>query len=336
MSSELRSWGFWTEVKLDTLERYLAGFTKASKSARTCLYIDLFAGRVDNVRRDDPSRQFSGSTVRALDTDPSFDRLLFFELPEQAQLLRTELLTRFPGDPRYTVVGGDCNQTVHAELQKLRDRRQDWSATFALVDPSGLHVKWSTLRSIARFKNRRAKTRAEMWILLSHTTISRLAGFDASRGLDEESSALATSLFGTPMWRLIHDSRVSGELSAPEARDLYVDLFRYRLERSLGYKKTLTIEMGNVNGAPVYTMVFASDSVPGLRIMSHVYRQALEQSAEYRAEVISRRERQHRERQGALNLFDVAGESMPQEPRYFESISDDDTPILPAWLKSKL
>ena len=93
--------------------------------------------------------------------------------------------------------------------------------------------------------------------------------------------------------------------------------------------------MGNVNGAPVYTMVFASDSVPGLRIMSHVYRQALEQSAED-TEVISRRERQQREQHGALNLFDVAGESMPQAPRYFESISDGDSPILPAWLESKL
>ena len=125
MSSELRSWGFWTEVKLDTLERYLAGFTTASKGALTRLYIDLFAGRVDNVRSDDPSRHFSGSTVRALEADPSFDRLLFFELPDEAQLLRAELLTRFPSDSRYTVVGGDCNQTIHAELENLRNRKLD-------------------------------------------------------------------------------------------------------------------------------------------------------------------------------------------------------------------
>ena len=335
MSSELRSWGFWTEVKLDTLERYLASFTTASKKARTRLYVDLFAGRVDNVRRDERSRHFSGSTVRALETEPSFDRLLFFELSAEAQLLRTELLTRFPDDHRYTVVEGDCNQTIHVELKKLRHRNLDWSATFALVDPSGLHVKWSTLRSIARFKNRRARTKAEMWILLSHTAIARLAGFDASKGLTEESSAAATSLFGTSAWHLIYDRRVNGKLTPPEARDLYVDLFRSRLQRSLGYQRTLTIEMGNVKGIPVYTMVFASDSDAGVRIMSHVYGQALQQSAEYRAEVISRRDRLQREQKGALNLFDVVGESMPEAPRYFESIRDDDSPVLPAWLETK-
>ena len=336
MSDELRSWGFWTEVKLDTLERYLASFTVASKRAPTRLYMDLFAGRVDNVRRDDPSRHFSGSTVRALQTQPPFERLVFFELPAEAPRLRAELQTSFPGDRRYKVVEGDCNQTINVELEELKRRNLDWSATFVLVDPSGLDVKWSTLRSIARFKNRRAKTKTEMWILLSHTTIARLAGFDASKGLTEDSSASATSLFGTSGWRLIYDRRINGALTPLEARDLYVDLFRYRLERTLGYRRTLTIEMGNVNGAPIYTMVFASDSDAGVRIMSHVYEQALQQSAEYRAEVMSRRDRQRREQKGALSLFDVIGESVAEEPRYFESIRDDESPTLPGWLEAAL
>ena len=336
MSDELRSWGFWTEVKLDTLERYLASFTVASKRAPTRLYMDLFAGHVDNVRRDDPSRHFSGSTVRALQTQPPFERLVFFELPAEAHRLRQELRTCFPGDRRYRVVEGDCNQTVYGVLEDLKRRNLDWSATFVLIDPSGLDVKWSTLRSIASFKSGRAKTKAEMWILVPHTTIARLAGFDASKGLTEDTSASATSLFGTSDWRLIYNRRVNGTLTPPEARDLYVDLFRCRLQRSLGYRRTLTIEMGNVSGAPVYTMVFASDSDAGVRIMSHVYGQALEQSAEYRAEVTSRRDRQRREQRGVLSLFDAAGESVAEEPRYFESIRDDESPTLPAWLEAAL
>lgn len=336
MGDELREWGFWTEVKLDTLERYLASFTLASQRAPTRLYMDLFAGRVDNVRRDDPSRHFGGSTVRALQTQPPFNRLVFFELPTEAQQLRAELRTYFPRDGRYKVVEGDCNRTIHAELHELRRRNLDWSAMFVLVDPSGLDVKWSTLRSIARFKNRKAKTKAEMWILLSHTTIARLAGFDASKGHTEHTSALATSLFGTSAWRLIYDRRVNGTLAPTAARDLYVDLFRCRLERNLGYQRTLTIEMGNVSGAPVYTMVFASDSDAGIRIMSYVYGQALEQSAGYRAEVISRRDLQRREQKGALSLFDAAGESVAEDPRYFESIRNDQSPTLPGWLEAAL
>ena len=330
-----REWGFWTEVKLDTLERYLRSFTTASKRAPSRLYLDLFAGHVENVRRDDPSKHFGGSTIRALTTTPPFDRLLFFELPAEAQKLRKDLSVHFPDDSRYTVVEGDCNQTIHAELVRLERRNLDWSATFALVDPSGLHVKWSTLRSLANFKNERAKTKAEMWILLSHTNIARLAGFDASRGLDDSTSAVATDLFGTSAWRSIYDRRVSGYLTPSAARDLYVDLFRWRLENKLRYQKTLTIEMGNLRGAPVYTMVFASDHDDGIRIMSHVYKQALQQSAEYRAQVISRRERRDRERQGALSLFDVTGEGPPEDPLFFEKIRDDASPVLPGWLESE-
>ena len=84
MESSPRAWGFWTEVKLDALERYLKRFTTASARAPTVLYLDLFAGSVDNVRRDDASRHFAGSTVRALDTDPRFTHLRFFEMGRNA------------------------------------------------------------------------------------------------------------------------------------------------------------------------------------------------------------------------------------------------------------
>ena len=59
MDSSPRAWGFWTEVKLDAIERYLQRFTTASAKASTVLYLDLFSGSVDNVRRDEPSRHFT-------------------------------------------------------------------------------------------------------------------------------------------------------------------------------------------------------------------------------------------------------------------------------------
>lgn len=62
---------------------------------------------------------------------------------------------------------------LHARLEDLKRRNLDWSATFVLIDPNALHVKWSTLHALSTFKNPRSKTKAEMWILLSHTTISR-------------------------------------------------------------------------------------------------------------------------------------------------------------------
>lgn len=330
-----REWGFWTEVKLNALQRYLQRFTSASAKAPTTLYLDLFSGRVDNVRRDDPSRHFAGSTVRALEARPSFTHLRFFERGNMAEQLRRELRDKFPGDHRYRVIDGDCNTTIMHELADLRSMRLDWSPTFCFVDPDGLDVTWSTLSQIAAFKNPRARTKPEMLVLLSHTTIPRLAGWDSAQGLDETLSSSVTAFFGTPVWRRILDRRSRG-LSAEEARRLYTTLFRYRLQETLGYKKTLTIEMGNERGAPVYVLVFATDHPAGDRIMSSVLEEAREQSAEYRADVAKRRNRQEREIAGALNLFDTMGENLDEPPRYFETTHLDESPILPEWLLDHL
>jgi len=52
-----RTWGYWTVGKLDILRAYLDAFTTATKlRARDRIYLDLFAGGLDNRERmtDEP------------------------------------------------------------------------------------------------------------------------------------------------------------------------------------------------------------------------------------------------------------------------------------------
>ena len=255
------------------------------------------------------------------------------------QLPERDLSSRFPGDQRYQVVEGDCNTKIAHALEDLRSQGLDWSPTFCFVDPDGLDVTWSTLSQVASFKNARARTKADSFasllVLLSHTTIPRLAGWDSAQGLDEALASSVTAFFGTPAWRRIH-ARRNNDLSAAEARHLYTTLFRYRLQETLGYETTLTIEMGNERGAPVYVLVFATDHPAGTRIMSSVLEEAREQSADYRSEVAQRRSRQERERAGTHNLFDAMGESPAEPPLYFETTQGDESPTLPGWLMDEL
>jgi three-Cys-motif partner protein len=72
-----RSWGWWTEQKLDILGDYLAAFTTACKRAGQTVYLDLFAGQPDNVSRDGAGRVIRGSARRALDTQPPLSVLRF-------------------------------------------------------------------------------------------------------------------------------------------------------------------------------------------------------------------------------------------------------------------
>ena len=50
-----RSWGWWTEQKLDILGDYLVAFTKASTTAHASVYLDLFAGQA-RERQPQPQR----------------------------------------------------------------------------------------------------------------------------------------------------------------------------------------------------------------------------------------------------------------------------------------
>lgn len=327
-----RSWGFWTEVKLDALERYLPRFTTASRTAQSTLYLDLFAGGVNNVRRDDEDRKFFGSTVRALEARPELTRLCFFELGSNANRLRTQLAERYPDDARFEVIEGDCNEMLGGCLCGLRDEGLDRAPTFCFVDPDGLDVSWSTLRALARFKNSSVRTKAEMLILLPHTSIPRLAGWDNAMGVDDKLSAKITSLFGSECWRAIDDRRQSNDLSAPAARYLYLSLFRFKLEREFGYRKTLTIEIGNERGNPVYVLVFATDHSAGDRIMSSVFQHAREQSAEYRAQLRDRRQREREERAGLQSMFGADELTEEIVPIYMETTELDGSVVLPDWL----
>lgn len=331
-----RSWGFWTEVKLDALGSYLRRFAAASQRAPSRLYLDLFAGSVDNVRRDDEERHFFGSAVRALDTRPALTHLRFFELGSNASRLRDQLTAKYPGDDRFEVIEGNCNDELEDCLSDLRAAGLDWAPTFCFVDPDGLHVDWSTLRALAQFKNSNSRTKAEMLILLSHTSIPRLAGWDKAKGVDDALSAKITSLFGSESWRAVDERRQSNDLTGSEAKHLYLSLFRFKLERELGYRKTLTIEMGNERGNPVYVLVFATDHEAGVRIMSSVLENARKQAASLRAEVGDQRRRQARESEGQHELFEAEDLRSSLSPRSYETTQLDDIVALPDWLLRQL
>jgi hypothetical protein len=59
-----RSWGWWTEQKLDILGDYLTAFNKASTTAGTTIYLDLFAGQAQNISRSHTEHLIRGSARR--------------------------------------------------------------------------------------------------------------------------------------------------------------------------------------------------------------------------------------------------------------------------------
>jgi hypothetical protein len=84
-----------------------------------------------------------------------------------------------------------------------------------------------------------------------------------------------------------------------------VNLYRWRLEEELGYRTTHALQIVNTARHPVYTLIFATDSLPGDAIMGHLYGSAATSTIpemQARAQVA----RQHR-RESEIGLARLPG-----------------------------
>ncbi|MDE0668546.1 MAG: three-Cys-motif partner protein TcmP [bacterium] len=266
MSPHPDGWDWWSEVKLQVLAEYLQGFTRVVRSkSRGAIYLDLFAGSFENDRRHGIGT-FPGSTQIALDIEPLFTKLVFFELPGPAGRLRIDIERARPADRRWRIEEGDCNQTLPSALSSLR--RVRWAPTFAFLDPRGLQVEWSTVQTLANWR-RNKKTKVEQWILMPEPAIARVLGLGGVQG--RHSAERLDQLFGCRDWLPIHQGRRSGALTPDDMRAEFVNLYRWRLESVLGYDTTHALQIVATGGQPVYTLIFATDSPPGDAIMGHLY-----------------------------------------------------------------
>jgi len=264
-----REWGFWTVGKLDMLRQYLPAFTKAAKfrARGVTQYLDLFAGQGGNVSRE-TGEELQNSAEIALDTRPELLRLRLFELDHAASLTRL-LEGRF--DTRdYVIIHGDSNEVLPEVLRN--SGLETWAPTFAFIDPNGPDCWWSTLGTLATFKQR-SKYKTELWMLFPVDMFTRFLRIDGGEVRPEDAERI-TRMFGSDEWVVIYESRLRGELEPREARAEYVNLMRWRLENELGYKWTHSFDV-KTERRSIYSMIFATDNKAGNDIMSSIYESAL-------------------------------------------------------------
>jgi three-Cys-motif partner protein len=180
----MRTWGFWTRAKLSILENYLERFLTVSKSQQERVFLDAFAGEGHGVERM-TLEKFKGSPRIALDAGPvSFTRLAFFEFPEHAEALRTQLEADY-GGREFKVYPGDCNITIPQALSELRE--VSWAPTFAFLDPDGMELEWKTLEALASHKrgyrkgSEKPEYKVEMWMLFPSGGFVRTLALDPSK-----------------------------------------------------------------------------------------------------------------------------------------------------------
>jgi three-Cys-motif partner protein len=305
-----KSWGWWTEQKLDILADYLAAFTTASKKAKTTVYLDLFAGRPDNVSRDRDERQIHGSARRALSTSPPLSVLRFFELDSTARKLDNALRAAYPDRVKdFRVVPGDCNDTIAAALAGLAGL--NWAPTFAFLDQQSTEVQWPTIQHLARHK-RKGMPKTELWLLCASGLLPRGLRL-RTEAIDDSVAEQMSRMFGTDIWFEALLATRQDILTGAEFRSELTNLMRWRLEKDLGYKTTLDFKVTNTNGHGIFDMIFATDHWAGEKIMTDLYSAAARRQPALRQKAQLQRRQAREESQGMVGLFDL-DELTPHAP----------------------
>jgi three-Cys-motif partner protein len=260
------------------LADYLARFATASKGQSERVYLDAFAGEGSGLDRL-TGEAFPGSARIALEAgeDTAFTHFRYFEKGQRASDLEAQLRRDYPHRD-IKVYEGDCNATILNALNELKSL--NWAPTFAFLDPDGMELAWDTLRALADHKrgyrsstSTKPEYKVELWMLFPTSGIVRTLALEEEKVSDAD-IARATRLFGTEEWKPIHKLRLAKEVSAAEAREEYVNLMRWRLERVLGYRYAHPFELKNTKGSTLYHMIFATDNDAGTRIMAAIYANA--------------------------------------------------------------
>ena len=304
-----RYWGFWTKGKLAMLREYLDRFTTTTKEKSTeVLYLDVFGGQPENRERYTNETLDGSSRIALSINDPPFTRLRFFELEPYATRLDNALRSEFM-DRDFAIISGDCNETIHGALADLES--VNWAPTFAFVDPNGPNMHWTTLEALARFKRSRPY-KVEIWLLLAVGMFTR--NLPVNGNIRDSDARQLTRMYGTNQWQEIYRARIEGRIEAGSAREEYVNLMRWRLERILGYRKTHALEVFNEQGSSIYHMIFATDHAAGDRIMTSIYRNAVNEFPIMRERARRLRQAKEQEDQGVMQLFDASGLQAPPQP----------------------
>jgi three-Cys-motif partner protein len=108
--------GYWSELKLEIVEKYGAAYTATFKKSRLKkYYIDGFSGAGIHLSRTS-GRQVEGSPTRALKVQPPFDRYYFIDLNAG----KTEHLRSLCGHrPDVHIHTGDTNRYLRELLPTI-------------------------------------------------------------------------------------------------------------------------------------------------------------------------------------------------------------------------
>ena len=259
--------GYWSELKLDIVEKYGAAYTAAFKNRPRLkkYYIDGFSGAGAHVSKQ-TGKLIDGSPVRALKINPAFDGYHFIDLN--------------PGKTSYLqqLCEGWSNVNIHTKdsntylIQELLPTIQyhKYTRALCLLDPYGMHMDWEVMRLAGRSEA------VDMFLNFPVMDMNRNAIWHQPAKVPQEGIRRMTRFWGDESWRTAayaksRQSNLFGPIMEKQPNEVIVAAFVKRLKDLAGFRFVADpLPMRNSTNAVVYYLLFACKHPVAEKIITSV------------------------------------------------------------------
>jgi three-Cys-motif partner protein len=259
--------GYWSELKLEIVEKYGSAYTTAFKKTRLKkYYIDGLCGAGVHFSRKTAS-QVEGSPSRALRI-PSFDRYYFIDIDRE----KTAYLQKLCGDRTDVYIHtGDSTEYLTKELLP-KIQFKNYERALCLLDPYGLHIDLEVMYQAGQSKA------IDMFLNFPVMDMNRNAIWKNPERVPQDGIERMTKFWGDESWKkAAYAESPQGSFFGPEmvkqGNDEIVGAFRERLKKVAGFKFVREpLPMRNSTNAVVYYLLFASQKPVAERIITYIFR----------------------------------------------------------------
>jgi len=259
--------GYWSELKLEIVEKYGAAYTTAFKNTRLKkYYIDGLCGAGIHLSKK-TATQVEGSPSRALKIFPPFDAYYFIDIDEE----KTSYLQTICGNRSDVHIHtGDSTEYLTKELLP-KIQFKNYERALCLLDPYGLHIDWEVMYQAGQSKA------IDMFLNFPVMDMNRNAIWKNPEKVPPDGIERMTKFWGDESWKqAAYAESPQGNFFRPEmvkqGNDDIVAAFRQRLKKVAGFKFVPEpLPMRNSTNAVVYYLFFASQKPVAEKIISDVF-----------------------------------------------------------------
>lgn len=260
--------GYWSELKLEIVEKYGAAYTNAFKGKGKSLkkyYIDAFSGSGVHISKKSGG-MVPGSPLRALEIEPPFDEYYFIDLSQE----KTEHLKQICKDKEHVhIYTGDCNEFLISEiLPNVKYERRN--RALCLLDPYGLHLNWEVIL-IAGQSNA-----IDMFLNFPIMDMNRNAIWRNPDKVPLEGIKRMNKFWGDESWKEIaytEEPDLFGHYTKKQENESIVNAFIERVKNVAGFQYVAKpLPMKNSVNAVVYYLLFASQKPVAIKIIKDIYK----------------------------------------------------------------